>query len=65
MHPEANAAGTHPQPRRLPIVMINGKPYVADERLGECRAIDNPHDRIPIDEAVVFLLNPPRSEPRK
>jgi hypothetical protein len=65
MHPEANAAGNHPIPRQLPIVIINGKQYFADERLRECRAIDNPHDRIPLDEALVFLLNPPRCEPRE
>ncbi len=58
MHPEANAAGNHTRPQPLPIVVINGKQYFADERLGECRAIDNPHDRIPLDEAIVVLHNP-------
>lgn len=33
-------------PRRLPIVMIDGKPYFRDDRLREYRAVDNPHDRI-------------------
>lgn len=35
-------------PRQLPIVTINGKRYFQDDRLREYRAIDNPHDRIPM-----------------
>lgn len=41
--------GTQPQQaRRLPIVVINGRRYFVDVRLREYRAVDNPHDRIPI-----------------
>jgi hypothetical protein len=36
------------QARRLPIVVINGRRYFADVRLREYRAVDNPHDRIPM-----------------
>lgn len=36
------------QPRRLPIVVINGRRYFVDVRLREYRAVDNPHDRIPM-----------------
>ena len=31
--------------RRLPIVMLDGKLYYRDDRLGEFRAVNNPHDR--------------------
>lgn len=34
--------------RRLPIVTIDGTRYYRDDRLGEYRAVDNPHDRRPI-----------------
>jgi hypothetical protein len=38
-----------PQPGlRLPIVTINGKRYYRDDRLREYRAVDNPHDRLPL-----------------
>jgi hypothetical protein len=42
-------------PRRLPIVMIDGKPYFRDDRLREYRAVDNPHDRIAFQDAHEFL----------
>jgi hypothetical protein len=49
---------TEPQlPRGLPVVVIQGKHYFADERLREYRAIDNPHDRISMEEAMVLLCN--------
>lgn len=35
-------------PRTLPIVRIDGRRYYADERLREYRAVDNPHDRLPM-----------------
>lgn len=45
--------GSTPQPspavRTLPIVTIKGKRYFVDERLREYRAVENPHDRIPMD----------------
>lgn len=31
-------------PRRLPIVMYRGKEFYVDERLGQIRAVDNPHE---------------------
>lgn len=36
------------EPRQLPIVVINGRRYFMDVRLREYRAVDNPHDRIPM-----------------
>lgn len=36
------------QARRLPIVTINGKRYYRDDRLREHRAVDDPHDRLPL-----------------
>lgn len=33
--------------RRLPIVTIDGTRFYRDDRLGEYRAVDNPHDRRP------------------
>ena len=44
-----------PQPTRLRVVVINGKRYFADERLHEYRAVENPHDRIDMDDAIVLL----------
>jgi hypothetical protein len=35
--------------RMLPIVTIKGKRYFVDERLREYRAVENPHDRIPME----------------
>ena len=35
-------------PKRLPIVTIDGKRYFRDDRLREYRAVDNPHDRLPL-----------------
>jgi hypothetical protein len=48
-----NSTPTHAgAARQLPIVTINGKRYYRDDRLGEYRAVNNPHDRLPlIDEA--------------
>ncbi len=57
MSQEANAQDEQSQAHRLPIVVINKKRYFADERLRECRAVDNPHERIPMEEAMVLLLN--------
>ena len=37
------------RPRRLPVVYIVGRPFYRDDRLGEFRAVDNPHLRIPFD----------------
>lgn len=34
--------------RHLPIVTIRGRTYYRDDRLQEYRAVDNPHDRIPM-----------------
>ena len=34
-------------PRVLPVEEIDGKRYYQDERLGEYRNVENPHDRIP------------------
>jgi hypothetical protein len=34
-------------PRGLPVEEIDGKRYYRDERLGEYRHVDNPHDRLP------------------
>ena len=39
---------TNGKPRQLPIVTIRGKKYFQDDRLREYRAVDNPHDRIPM-----------------
>lgn len=36
------------KPRRLPTTTINGKEYFIDERLKELRAVDNPHQRLPL-----------------
>ena len=33
-------------PRRLPIVLIEGKRYFLDMRLRQCRNVENPHDSI-------------------
>ena len=41
-----------PQPHALPVYDINGRSYYRDERLGEFRAVDNPHDVIPLDDAT-------------
>jgi len=35
---------------QLPKVKMNGKTYYRDEKLREYRAVDNPHDRIPLEE---------------
>jgi hypothetical protein len=56
MSQEANAHEEPSQAHGLPIVVINKKRYFADERLWECRAVDNPHERIPMDEAIYLLL---------
>ena len=37
-------------PRRLPVVEIDGKHFFKDERLGEYRNVDNPHDRITFED---------------
>jgi hypothetical protein len=34
-------------PRGLPVEEIDGKRYYRDERLGEYRHVDNPHERLP------------------
>ena len=33
-------------PRMLPVVELAGKRYYRDDRLGELRNVENPHDRI-------------------
>jgi hypothetical protein len=38
------------EPRRLPVVEIDGKEYFQDDRLQEYRAVDNPHERITFEE---------------
>lgn len=38
------------EPRRLPVVEIDGKLYFQDDRLKEFRATDNPHERITFQE---------------
>jgi hypothetical protein len=35
-------------PRGLPVEEIDGKRYYRDERLGEYRNVDNPHERLPL-----------------
>lgn len=37
--------------KKLPIVEFNNKKWFLDIRLNEFRNIENPHDRIDIDEA--------------
>lgn len=48
--------------RSLPIILIENRPYFADERLREYRAVDNPHDRIPMVETVPFSRRAPNTE---
>ncbi len=36
--------------RRLPVVIIRGKPFLRDDRLEEFRAVNNPHERISFDD---------------
>lgn len=36
-------------PRRLPTIQLQGVEYFVDERLGEFRQVDNPHQRIDFD----------------
>lgn len=38
------------QPRRLPVISWRGRRYFVDRRLGELRNVDNPHDRLDLDE---------------
>ena len=38
---------------QLPIVKMNRKRYFVDERLGQLRNVENPHDIVPLDEAFV------------
>jgi hypothetical protein len=38
--------------RALPVERVNGRDYYRDDRLGEYRATDNPHDRFAIDNVV-------------
>ena len=45
----------HRLPRRLPVVISDGKEYFVDERLHEYRAVENPHDRIDMDEMIVLV----------
>jgi len=35
-------------PRRLPVTVIGGREYFVDYRLGELRAVNNPHVRRPM-----------------
>jgi hypothetical protein len=37
-------------PRRLPVVLIDGKPFFRDDRLREYRAVDNPHERVSFED---------------
>jgi hypothetical protein len=52
----SNEHDHEPTPARgLPIVVIDGRAYFADERLREYRAADNPPDRIlMIDTLQIF-----------
>lgn len=45
---QAAREGFRRRAKQLPIVTINGRRYYRDERLGEHRAVDNPHDRLPL-----------------
>lgn len=45
---EAARDGLRRRAKQLPIVTIDGRRYYRDERLGEYRAVDNPHDRRPL-----------------
>lgn len=44
-----------PEVIKLPIIKMNDKSYFVDERLGELRNVENPHDKIPLDEAFVVV----------
>ena len=44
-------------PRVLPVEEINGKRYYRDERLGEYRNVDNPHDRKRFDNQEAVALS--------
>ena len=51
--------------RQLPKVRLGTREYYCDERLGEIRSVDNPHDRITkyeIIAAVNEVFDPPVDE---
>ncbi|MBA7503755.1 hypothetical protein ES706_02376 [subsurface metagenome] len=48
--------GMNPGVRRLPTVTIREKKYYLDARLREYRAVDDPHDRIPLEPEYAKLL---------
>ncbi len=39
--------------KRLPIITINGRQFYLDQRLGKSRAVDNPHDRIEVNDSFI------------
>lgn len=41
---------------QLPIIKIRGKDYFMDERLGEVRAVDNPHEVLDEHEAMALII---------
>ena len=43
----------------LPVYQIRGQRYYRDTRLGEYRNVNNPHDRIPIDDVSLADLETP------
>ncbi|MBA7667662.1 hypothetical protein ES703_75759 [subsurface metagenome] len=53
---EAGPRQLVPIVRRLPTVTIRGKKYYLDARLREYRAVDDPHDRIPLEPEYAKLL---------
>ena len=40
--------------KRLPIITINGRQFYHDQRLGEARAVDNPHERIDANDLAEY-----------
>ncbi len=40
--------------KRLPIITIDGRQFYHDQRLGEARAVDNPHERIDANDLAEY-----------
>ena len=40
---------------KLPIVEVEGKKYFVDKKLGELRAVDNPHDTIALEDYEDYI----------
>jgi len=53
---EAGPRQLVPMVRQLPTVTIRKKKYYLDARLREYRAVDDPHDRIPLEPEYAKLL---------